>query len=620
MSFQTTFFRLAVTLATMGVITGCLNPVGPGAGPGNEADGSGPAEVTVTSVISGTGSVLLEWDDPADADLASIEITWTPDGSTVQSISPGVESYTATGLINGQSYEFIIRAVYADGTEASGVARTATPTASQVLYVSPTGDDGTADGTTSAPYGTVNAALADATAGVEIRVAAGTYDESISLVDGVALRGGYDPTSWSRDIELHETTLQNSFGSNVVKASNVGADTVLEGFTIQSIPGDGPYRYTVQLNPGASPLIAKNNILGGSEDGDIAHHALTLANGEASPIVRDNYIVASTDATTSKADAIYFVNDHTGFALFENNVIEAGPMQEESFTINGRDSYGTIVFRNNTIRTGAGNGSWKSIGAYIWSPGSEWTFENNRFELTDNPGGADVYGFYSSTPTPDLVIRAIGNTFVDLGSSERKYAAWIAADTVEFRNNLVVSGTAGAGFTGLEIPGTATGGSASIDNNTFVAAGVEPFTGLEISADGSDGTYMIRNNLFSSTATLAAGTGITLATTVSAFLHNSVHGFPTLITVLESEVEASEINDASILTGGAPGTAAGNLSVDPSFADVGGTDPGVPDYALSNLSPAAVRTGGADLSSHFTTDITGAARSGQWSIGAYEYD
>lgn len=83
-------------------------------------------------------------------------------------------------------------------------------------------------------------------------------------------------------------------------------------------------------------------------------------------------------------------------------------------------------------------------------------------------------------------------------------------------------------------------------------------------------------------------------------------------TNLDCYLLASQANDAGTL---GFGTASGNVSVDPGFASAGGGD-----YHLTATSPASVARGGLDLSSTFSVDADGAARTAPWSIGAYELD
>jgi hypothetical protein len=89
------------------------------------ADITPPAEVTGLSGIPGDGAVSLSWTDPADADLASLEITWSPDGTAPQTVAKGAGTYAASGLTNGTAYTFTVKAVDATGNSSAGVTSAA---------------------------------------------------------------------------------------------------------------------------------------------------------------------------------------------------------------------------------------------------------------------------------------------------------------------------------------------------------------------------------------------------------------------------------------------------------------------------------------------------------------
>jgi predicted GH43/DUF377 family glycosyl hydrolase len=81
-----------------------------------------------------------------------------------------------------------------------------------ILYVDgSTGQDTDTSGTTSEPYRTVSFALqARASPGDTIRVAQGTYTETLRIDRGVTLEGGYEASGWTRDVSRYETILKGS--------------------------------------------------------------------------------------------------------------------------------------------------------------------------------------------------------------------------------------------------------------------------------------------------------------------------------------------------------------------------------------------------------------------------
>jgi hypothetical protein len=111
------------------------------------ADTTPPAKVTGLGTAGGDGTVRLDWTDPADADLASVEIAWTPGGGSA-SVSKGTRTYTATGLTNGTAYTFTVKAKDAAGNLSGGETAAATPAdttpPAKVTGLGATGGDGTA--------------------------------------------------------------------------------------------------------------------------------------------------------------------------------------------------------------------------------------------------------------------------------------------------------------------------------------------------------------------------------------------------------------------------------------------------------------------------------------------
>jgi hypothetical protein len=90
-------------------------------------DTMSPASVSGLSGTPGNGQVTLTWTDPADADLDHVEITFTPGGTSPVSVLKGTQTKTITGLTNGTSYTFTVKAVDTAGNESGGETTTATP-------------------------------------------------------------------------------------------------------------------------------------------------------------------------------------------------------------------------------------------------------------------------------------------------------------------------------------------------------------------------------------------------------------------------------------------------------------------------------------------------------------
>jgi hypothetical protein len=86
-----------------------------------------PATAALSPVTSITGTaddrqVMLNWTDPTETDLVSIEISWNGGGSPA-SVRKGTQTYTtAENLTNGTASIFTLTAVDAAGNRSAGVS------------------------------------------------------------------------------------------------------------------------------------------------------------------------------------------------------------------------------------------------------------------------------------------------------------------------------------------------------------------------------------------------------------------------------------------------------------------------------------------------------------------
>lgn len=90
-------------------------------------DSAAPGEVTGLTAVSGNGMVMLTWNDPADADLKNIEITYLPGGSTPLDVAKGKQTANISGLTNGITYTFTVKTVDYTGNKTAGVTIAAKP-------------------------------------------------------------------------------------------------------------------------------------------------------------------------------------------------------------------------------------------------------------------------------------------------------------------------------------------------------------------------------------------------------------------------------------------------------------------------------------------------------------
>jgi uncharacterized repeat protein (TIGR02543 family) len=113
----------AIAMTVWGILAlgGCENP--------DASDTTAPAEVGSFNVAPGNAEATLSWTEPADADFAKVEITFTPakDGIGFVAVDKGTSARTIGSLANGTVYTFTVKSVDEAGNKSAGVSATATP-------------------------------------------------------------------------------------------------------------------------------------------------------------------------------------------------------------------------------------------------------------------------------------------------------------------------------------------------------------------------------------------------------------------------------------------------------------------------------------------------------------
>lgn len=140
-------------------------------------------------------------------------------------------------------------------------------------FVSDAVGSDTNPGTAAAPLKTIGKAytVAALRKDPEIRVAAGTYPEQVTLVEGIDLLGGYEcdaePCPWTRDVENNVSTIVAQTFEGVAVPSTVTAKTRVDGFVIKGksglLPGSGSTGGAAISVVGGTPIISHCRIVGG---------------------------------------------------------------------------------------------------------------------------------------------------------------------------------------------------------------------------------------------------------------------------------------------------------------------------------------------------------------------
>lgn len=331
------------------------------------------------------------------------------------------------------------------------------------LFVKTTGNNANL-GTPDAPFATITHALSVAAAGTKIYVAAGTYNESITIDNNKTVLGGYNNANWldvnvkDRDNPTYRTEIVAAAALNyTVLIDNCNNTTRLQGFVIQG-GNTGPGRYGVQINTNtpivqyntihgsgpalgfnthgisinsANPLIQFNVIIGGN--GSNSNHGIYIDGATSNPIIQNNAIFASASgASPPSSYGIRILNASAPLKIF-NNLIFGG---------NGNNSYGiymqngAAIIYNNTISTGSRLGAANTYG-YYGDPSGSTELKNNviftdgtaasNYAVYINGAGSTSMDYNTHSPTLSLFNVTIGagniQTPVVLDAAKRPTAA-----------------------------------------------------------------------------------------------------------------------------------------------------------------------------------------------------
>lgn len=121
-----------------------------------------------------------------------------------------------------------------------------------------------------------------------VLVAAGTYQERIDLSSGVDVFGGYDPTSWERNLTLNETVIAGT-GERTIVALNLQEATELDGFTVEGrdFVSNGESSYAVWVRDVPDGLLTLDYLTivagdgGDGDDGDDGNAGAAGGDGQS---------------------------------------------------------------------------------------------------------------------------------------------------------------------------------------------------------------------------------------------------------------------------------------------------------------------------------------------------
>ena len=361
----------------------------------------------------------------------------------------------------------------------------------QILHVSTTtGSDSTGTGTPESPYASITQALAasaasntDATtattatdaARTAILISAGTYNvHNLTLTPNTDLYGGFNPTTWTRDIQAHRTILDARAEGRVLTTANTANTTAtanprIDGLHIQNgrtrAPGGGI------LIDGTSPVIT-NNVFTQNTTltpaawapkylHETAHDggAIYCRNGGA-PEIRNNLILANTTEAGRGAGIAF---DHHCDGVIADNVLigniagTADPMRSSDgggisvFNHSSPEISGNVVLGNKALHNNDGGG----IFVAYWSSAK---VRNNV--IVANHGGDDGGGLFVGGQE-----HRYDRPFDPMPSAEEFF---VEVTGNRFFGNSNPSGNSGATRITMESRGRVEGNVAALNNGFYL--------------------------------------------------------------------------------------------------------------------------------------------------------
>jgi hypothetical protein len=330
----------------------------------------------VSDISKNAATISWSTDEPSSGTL---EYSSSPTFDSFESVSSSAVDYDHTvsisGLRNGTTYYYRVRANDAENNEAVTTPELAeyfsfTARDTRNIVVSTAGSDSKANGSESAPYRTLRAAVADAKAGDTIQLRAdGLYDnETVTIrVPNITITTHPDDVAAGRKAHIR-TGIQDTGEAYVVRyyvEAHGGwmHDLEISGGSFYAIKTESTWNWGIEERLGASNLLIEDSLLH-----DTGRDAIKLTPASDHVTIRNNEIYNTGVRDSSNADGIDNVNaDH--MVVVDNHFHD---IATSGLYAKGGASH-VLIERNLIERTGI-----LGIGVGFYT-GAEW------FDRTSNP-------------------------------------------------------------------------------------------------------------------------------------------------------------------------------------------------------------------------------------------
>ncbi len=569
---------------------------------GGSSSNNGTVTYTLTVNTNGNGTVTISPDKTAYSAGEAVILTAVPDSNNCfYSWSGGYTGFFETTAEITMNSNQSVTADFKYGN----------------AYFVKTGSFG--DGSFADPWGNISTAINNAAVPAAVFVAAGLYedDKAVNLKEGISLYGGFNSDFSDRKYEtaadrgnasyLTEVHNYTSSGTCYVISGDgsttpITQKTVIEGFTITG--GDQNNNYAVYCSQNSSPVIQYNTITGGSSD-----NSYGIRCSGSSPLIQYNEILGGENSSYSYG---IYIASLSSEMIIQYNTITGGRS-------NTNGGYGIFIYSSPDYLTVSKNTITGGINCANGAGGIfEDTASGSRFSsniicagYTGNLGNS--YGIITGSAS-DIINNVISGGDGDISYGIRTNSSGYA----QIRNNTINGGDATTTAYAVYLNGY----TGYIQNNIiFTLGGTNRYGIYEVDSTTSSPHGLNNNNIFD----------------CSTALYRDADGSGNLTAI-------ADVNDWNNTTGSSSYFSTGNISIDMInnsgnyyFTDWEGADNNADtlldnDWTLTSDAPVNIRGGALDLSSLFTVDYSGTARTTSiptgmtngdasgWSMGAYERD